>query len=60
MTAPCVKLALVDDDIEIRKLLKAYLAQQGFSVVAFVDGESLLADCVDDYSLCILDIIARY
>ena len=49
-------LAVVDDDIEIRELLKQYLVKQGFTVTAFVDGESFLRSSLDQFDVGILDI----
>jgi len=49
-------LALIDDDADIRQLLSQYMAQQGYEVTTFADGESFLqADC-SGFSLAILDI----
>ena len=49
-------LAVVDDDIEIRELLKQYLVKQGFTITTFVDGESFLRSSLDQFDLGILDI----
>lgn len=49
-------LALIDDDIEIRELLKQYLQMQGFTIDTFVDGESFLHTFAGKFDLCILDI----
>ncbi len=49
-------LALIDDDIEIRELLKQYLIQQGFTITTFVDGECFLRSTLSQFDLCVLDI----
>ena len=36
------KLAIIDDDKEILKLLDDYLVKNGFEVEGFIDGESFL------------------
>ena len=50
------KLAIIDDDIEIRQLLSHYLTKQGFTVSIFPDGESFLKSTMNQYELAILDI----
>jgi len=49
-------LALIDDDLEIRQLLRQYLSQQGFEVVAFADGETFLKAQMVQFDLAVLDI----
>ncbi|MCP4078418.1 MAG: response regulator transcription factor [Gammaproteobacteria bacterium] len=49
-------LAIIDDDIEIRELLKQYLVKQGYNISTFIDGESFLDSTLSQYNLCILDI----
>lgn len=49
-------LAVIDDDLEIRELLKQYLVKQGFTISTFVDGESFLRSSLDQFDLGILDI----
>jgi DNA-binding response OmpR family regulator len=49
-------LALIDDDADIRQLLSQYMAQQGYEVTTFADGESFLLADFSDFSLAILDI----
>ncbi len=49
-------LAIIDDDIEIRELLKQYLVKQGYNISTFVDGESFLGSTLNQYDLCVLDI----
>jgi len=49
-------LALIDDDADIRDLLRKYMDQQGYEVVTFADGESFLEAKFSDFSLAILDI----
>ena len=50
------KLAIIDDDLEIRQLLSQYLSQQGFEVVAYADGESFLKADMAQFNLAVLDI----
>ena len=50
------KLAIIDDDEEILKLLDEYLAKNGFEVEGFADGESFLSRDESEFSLLILDI----
>jgi two-component system OmpR family response regulator len=50
------KLAIIDDDLEIRQLLSQYLSQQGFEVVAYADGESFLQADMTQFNLAVLDI----
>ena len=50
------KLAIIDDDLEIRQLLSQYLSQQGFEVVAYADGESFLQADMTQFHLAVLDI----
>jgi len=50
------KLAIIDDDEEILKLLDEYLSKNGFEVEGFADGESFLSIDESEFSLLILDI----
>ena len=50
------KLAIIDDDLEILKLLDQYLTKNGFEVEAFTNGESFLKEDEARFSLVILDI----
>jgi len=50
------KLAIIDDDVEILKLLDEYLEKNGFGVEGFADGESFLSRDESEFSLLILDI----
>ena len=50
------RLAIIDDDQEILKLLDQYLTKNGFEVEAFTDGESFLKKDVNKFSLIVLDI----
>ena len=50
------KLAIIDDDLEILKLLDEYLTKNGFEVEAFTNGESFLKEDVVRFSLVVLDI----
>ena len=50
------KLAIIDDDVEILKLLDEYLAKNGFEVEGFADGEAFLSRDETEFSLLILDI----
>ena len=50
------QLAVIDDDLEILKLLDQYLTKNGFEVEAFVDGESFLNADESRFSLVVLDI----
>lgn len=49
-------LAVIDDDIEIRELLKQYLVKQGYTISTFIDGESFLRSALDQFDLGVLDI----
>jgi len=50
------KLAIIDDDKEILKLLDDYLVKNGFEVEGFIDGESFLGRDESEFGLLILDI----
>jgi len=50
------KLAIIDDDLEILKLLDEYLTKNGFEVEAFTNGESFLKEDEARFSLVVLDI----
>jgi len=50
------KLAIIDDDAEILKLLDQYLTKNGFEVHSYADGESFLVEDTTLFSLLVLDI----
>ena len=50
------KLAIIDDDVEILKLLNQYLTKNGFEVEGFADGETFLNRDETDFNLLVLDI----
>jgi len=50
------KLAIIDDDQEILTLLDEYLANNGFEVEGFGDGETFLSRDETEFNLLILDI----
>ena len=50
------RLAIVDDDNEIRTLLSDYLTKNGFEVRAYESSEALLEAGVVDNELLILDV----
>jgi DNA-binding response OmpR family regulator len=50
------RLALIDDDVEIRQLLCDYLTKNGFEVRAFADGEVFLVEECSQFDLVVLDI----
>jgi len=50
------RLTLVDDDRDIRELLKAYLEKNGFAIAAYESGEELLRSDPQETDLLILDI----
>ena len=50
------KLAIIDDDVEILKLLNQYLTKNGFEVEGFADGETFLNRGETDFNLLVLDI----
>ena len=49
-------LAIIDDDLEILKLLDQYLTKNGFEVSAFSNGESFLGQDHAKFSLVVLDL----
>lgn len=52
------KLLLVDDDLELNKLLSTYLTQEGFEVTAVMDGASAVkAASLHEYALIVLDVM---
>lgn len=52
------KLLLVDDDLELNKLLSSYLTQEGFEVTAVMDGASAVKEAsLHDYALIVLDVM---
>ncbi|MFT7531653.1 MAG: DNA-binding response OmpR family regulator, partial [Gammaproteobacteria bacterium] len=38
-----INLLVVDDDVEIRNLLSAYLVKNGYGFVAIADGKSMFS-----------------
>ena len=50
------KIALIDDDEEIRQLLSDYLNKNGFEIIAFADGETFLLAERNQFDLAVLDI----
>lgn len=50
------RLTVVDDDRDIRELLKAYLEKSGFEVTAYDSGEALLDNSHEATDLLILDV----
>lgn len=50
------KIALIDDDLEIRQLLDQYFVKNGFEVSDFADGESFLTEDCKQFNIVILDI----
>lgn len=52
------KLLLVDDDLELNRLLSTYLSQEGFEVTAVMDGASAVKEAsLHDYALIVLDVM---
>lgn len=52
------KLLLVDDDLELNKLLSTYLTQEGFEVTAVMDGASAVKEAsLHEYALIVLDVM---
>ncbi|MUM76772.1 response regulator [Pseudodesulfovibrio sp. F-1] len=52
------KVLLIDDDIELAEMLSAYLAGEGFTVDAALDGDSGLRQAMaEPYCLILLDIM---
>ena len=52
------KLLLVDDDLELNKLLSTYLTQEGFEVTAVMDGASAVKTAsLHEYALIVLDVM---
>lgn len=52
------KLLLVDDDLELNKLLSTYLTQEGFAVTAVMDGASAVKEAsLHEYALIVLDVM---
>lgn len=52
------KLLLVDDDLELNKLLSTYLSQEGFEVTAVMDGASAVKEAsLHEYALIVLDVM---
>lgn len=55
---PMTKILLVDDDIELVDLLKAYLEQEGFDVTAANDGEEGVAEALSGrHDVAVLDVM---
>ncbi|MEN6587801.1 MAG: response regulator transcription factor [Sulfuricella sp.] len=52
------KVLLVDDDVELVEMLKEYLEQEGFDVVAVHDGESGVSEALSgQYAIAVLDVM---
>ena len=58
MTTNKAKILVVDDDLRLRELLKRYLSEQGYSVAAVPDGESMNRSRIRErYDLLVLDLM---
>ena len=52
------RILVVDDDAELRSLLKTYLGEQGFTVTAVPDGQAMRREVNDaNFDLVILDLM---
>lgn len=55
---PMTKILLVDDDVELVDLLKAYLEQEGFDVTAANNGEEGVAEALSGrHDVAVLDVM---
>ena len=53
-----VKVLLVDDDVELVEMLKEYLEQEGFDVMAVHDGEAGVSEALSgQYAIAVLDVM---
>ena len=58
MNTPKAKILVVDDDLRLRELLKRYLSEQGYTVSAAADGESMnRVRARERYDLLVLDLM---
>lgn len=58
MNSTTHNILLVDDDVELVAMLKEYLEQEGFDVVAVHDGESGVTEALSGaYQLMVLDVM---
>lgn len=52
------KVLLVDDDVELVEMLKEYLEQEGFDVMAVHDGEAGVSEALSgQYAIAVLDVM---
>lgn len=52
------KVLLVDDDVELAEMLREYLEQEGFGVMAVHDGEAGVAEALSgQYAIAVLDVM---
>lgn len=52
------KVLLVDDDVELVEMLKEYLEQEGFDVMAVHDGEAGVSEALSGkYTIAVLDVM---
>ena len=52
-----MKILVVDDDKDIRKIIRIYLEQQGYEIIEAEDGLEALEKIDDSYDLVILDVM---
>jgi len=52
-----MKILVVDDDKDIRKIIRIYLEQQGYEIIEAEDGLDALDKINDTYDLVILDVM---
>ena len=50
------KILVADDDLDIRKLLKVFLSNEGYDVDTVDNGEDAVTNCENGYDLIILDV----
>lgn len=51
------KIALVEDEKDLNNLIKTYLIKEGYDVVSYYDGESVINNISNDIDLWVLDIM---
>lgn len=51
------KIALVEDEKDLNNLIRTYLEKEGYDVVSYYDGESVINNISNDIDLWILDIM---
>ena len=51
------KILVVEDDVPLAHMLDEYLTPEGFSVAMLHDGGAVAGARLDDYDLCILDLM---